>query len=223
MKKFLILVAYMFVLPAFATQTTIIENADAKVMSKELTKFYVKNNCQVENIQDYSFTAKEPVSGTFSQLMLSPNGMAGSAKYKYDYVFLQDGKNVIVSFTGTTISNDQSVTRFSTPWNYFNEKQHLIILKRLFEGYYDYGFKYELGFNCLKITELENKESFPLSYGDKVKKVNGIKVMSLSRLAMQELFYPTKNVPLTLEIKRNKDLITVELPAIWNKPVIRKK
>lgn len=222
MKKIVIVLLLLFTLPCFATQTRTIKDANAKVMTKELSKFFIKNNCQVENLTETSFTGKESVNGSFAQLMLSPNGMAGSAKYKYDFIFMQDGKDVIVSFTGTTISNDQSVTRFSTPWNYEAEFRNLENLEGLFCGYYTLGINVSHWFKSLYVTDVLIENS-PFQRKDRIKEINGMPAHQLTNGDILSILHPVKKEPVKIKVKRKKEFLSFEAVPIYISPKLKRK
>ncbi len=219
MKRFIIFIIFLLMhAPAFATQTILLKNQNAEKLTILFKNKAIKESARVENVTKTSLVVKAPIKSGFRQLLLSPQGMGNSAFVKYDLYFVQEDKDVIMSLTATTLSNDGSFTRFSYSWPECDEGHLLDKFKMMIEGYYTYNFDYIKKRKYL-LSTVYNKEC-GIQPGDKVIAINGIDTKDVFKQYDRNLiFTPTKkDSVLQLKILRDDKIFETELKSVYIKP-----
>ncbi len=218
MKKLAFIIMFFFcAAPAFATQTILLENQNAEKLTVLFKNKAIKEAAKVEDLTKTSLTIKSPIRSSFRQLMISPAGMSNSGIEKYEIFFLQEGKNVIMSLTATSLSNDGSFTRFSYPWSAKNEAELLNKFKMMIEGYYVYNFFFVKKRKYLLVTG--HNEQCGLEPGDKVIEINGMNSKDFIKQYGKRFFSSAqKNSMLTLKVLRDEKIFEADLKSVYIKP-----
>ena len=218
MKKLAFIIMFLLsAVPVFATQTILLENQNAEKLTILFKNKAIKEAAKVEDVTKTSLVVKSPIRSAFRQLMISPSGMSNSGLEKYELFFLQEGKNVIMSLTATSLSNDGSFTRFSYPWSAKNEAELLNKFKMMIEGYYVYNFFFVKKRKYLLVTG--HNEQCGLEPGDKVLEINGMDSKEFTKqYGKRSLSEPQKNSTLKLKVLRGENSFETVLKSVYVKP-----
>ena len=226
MKKYLLALLSLFFISSvsYAGTANIFENCDATKLKDKIIKLYTLEGAQVENY----------VTNTNS-FSISKNTVEGiyNYRYSYNYTIVQDKKNAIVSLAMSYgLGGNPNSASFSS-----DETKELSRVKNKILGYFSYGlaFKETQYFytECnqegayivkdvyagsqrirgFKLTAVNyDAKAKGLYIGDRIKKINDIKISKYSRPALASLFKPTsKNDYIDITYKRKGELKSVRL------------
>lgn len=226
MKKVLLaLLSLLFISStSYAGTANIFENCDATKLKDKIIKLYTLEGAQVEN---YITNAN-----SFS---ISKNTVEGIYNYRYIYNFtiVQDNKNSIVSLAMSSALGGYPAAASPTS----SEAKELGRIKGKILGYYTYGlgFKEKVYFYTeynqdgvalvkdvsagaqrikgFKLTAVNyDAKAKGLYIGDRIKKVNGIKISKYPKPELAKLFKPTsKNDFIDITYKRRSEFKDVRI------------
>ena len=231
MKKFfLILFLLLFGQICFAGTSDVFDNINAGQLRDKIIKLYALEGAHVDNYLNNanSFTiSKNQATSIYN------------ARVIYDYTIVQDNKNSIVSLT---ISYGMGNYPNSAGLSSYEQKE-LDRIKAKIIGIYSYGLGYKekiyfyneytgdgilvqknimagsqriLGFK-LTAVNYDAKDK-GLYIGDRIKKVNGVKLSKYSRTDLAKIFKPaSENDVIEITYKRDGHLNNVKLKPVFVK------
>ena len=233
MKRFILVLLFFVFTCSYCLAGTagIFDNYKADKLRDKIIKLYVLEGAQVEN---YVTNAN-----SFS---IAKNNVSYGYNFRelYNYTIVQDGKNAVVS-----LAISSGVGAYSNFANLTSsEQKELERVKGIISGYYSYGLSFpektyfyneynqdgmlvqknviagSQRFRGFKLTAVSyDAKAKGLYIGDRIIKVNGIKLKKYSRPELAKLFKPTsKDDFIDITYKRGKIIKDIRINAEFVKP-----
>lgn len=234
MKKILCLLGLFCLLiiqPAFATATIEIENVDTERLKNALVKNYMMQGLNVEIINQNTITATQIIRDDFVMSLVRAtsdtiNNSTSRNNYtqrKYNYTFVQNGKNTIIQLTITYITNPNTFNANTIYADVNQEINALNQLKANVIGFYTYGFSYIPKKNFLKVANIyagQPAENSKLKAGYLIIAIDDKPISLMNNAAIKEAFGNTlKTTKFTVQENKNTEPFEVILQNKLIKPI----
>lgn len=234
MKKFLYLLGlfcFLIIQPAFATATIEIPNVNADKLKNALTKQYMVQGFNVDIVNQNTIVISQIVRDDFVMSLLratsdtinNTTSRNNYTKQRYNYTFLQNGKNTIVQLTITYIISPGTINSNTLYANPNVEVDRLNKLSTALTGYYTYGFSYIPKKNFLKISNIYAglpAENSKLKTGYLIIAIDDKPISSMNNAMINDVFgYASKTTKFTVRENKNAEPFDVMLQNKLIKPI----